>query len=208
MTLKENAAYFAQARVLPVLTPISAASGTAISRVLFDAGLRMQEITLRNPSGLETIVAIKREIPGLIIGAGSVLTPDMGEAAIQAGARFLVSPGTNDVLLQYAVRCRVPFLPGVATVSEVMRVLDSGCTAAKLFPAAALGGITFIRSVLGPLPFMKFCPTGGIDAALAPDYLQLDNVLAVGGSWMAPNDLIAANRFGDIRRLAEQAARL
>jgi 2-dehydro-3-deoxyphosphogluconate aldolase / (4S)-4-hydroxy-2-oxoglutarate aldolase len=194
MSMNENAAYFAQVRVLPVLTPISSASGTAVSRVLFAAGLRMQEITLRTPSSLDTIAALKDELPALILGAGSVLTPEMGAAAIRAGARFLVSPGANEALLNFAVKCSVPFLPGV--------------TAAKLFPAEALGGITFLRSVAGPIPSMKFCPTGGIDVGLAPGYLQLPNVLGVGGSWMVPNDLVTENRFDDIRRLAEKAAAL
>jgi 2-dehydro-3-deoxyphosphogluconate aldolase/(4S)-4-hydroxy-2-oxoglutarate aldolase len=208
VSLTENAAHFAKIRVLPVLTPISTASGTAISRVLFDAGLRMQEVTLRTQSGLDTIAALKQELPDLIVGAGSVLTPEMGEAAIHAGAHFLVSPGMNEVLLRFAGQCSVPFLPGVATVSEVMRVQDVGCTAVKLFPAETLGGMSFLQSVAGPLPSMKFCPTGGIDVGLAQGYLQLPNVLAVGGSWMAPNDLIRENRFDDIRRLAEQAAAL
>jgi 2-dehydro-3-deoxyphosphogluconate aldolase / (4S)-4-hydroxy-2-oxoglutarate aldolase len=208
MSLNENAVYFARTRVLPVLTPISAASGTAISRILFDAGLRMQEITLRTQSGLDTIAALKQELPELIFGAGSILTPEMGEAAIQAGAQFLVSPGTSEALLQFAVECRVPFLPGVSTVSEIVRLMEIGCTTAKLFPVEALGGISFLRCVAGPLPSMKFCPTGGLDAELAPRYLQLPNVLAVGGSWMAPDELIRENQLDDIRRLAEYAAAL
>ncbi len=208
MSFKENEAYFSRARVVPVLTPESVASGIAVSRVLFEAGLRMQEITLRTEWGLETIAAVTRELPGLIVGAGSVVTPELGEAAMQVGARFLVSPGTNDALLQFAADCRVPFLPGVSTVSESMRVLGLGCTAAKLFPADLLGGVAFLRAVAGPLPSMKFCPSGGMDARIAPDYLRLANVLAVGGSWMAPAELIREKRFTDIRRLAEAAASL
>lgn len=208
MSLRENETYFSGARVVPVLTPGSIASGVAVSRVLFEAGLRMQEITLRTEWGLQTIAAVTRELPGLIVGAGSVVTPELGEAAMQAGARFLVSPGTNDTLLQFAADCHVPFLPGVSTVSESMRVLALGCTAAKLFPADLLGGVAFLRSVAGPLPSMKFCPSGGMDARIAPDYLRLANVLAVGGSWMAPAELIRGKRFTDIRQLAEEAAAL
>jgi 2-dehydro-3-deoxyphosphogluconate aldolase/(4S)-4-hydroxy-2-oxoglutarate aldolase len=206
MSLQDNESYFSQARVIPVLSPVSLESGMTISRILFDAGLRMQEITLRTASGLQTIAALNEELPELIAGAGSVLTPEMGEAAIQAGARFLVSPGTTEALLQFAGACSVPFLPGVATVSEMMSVLALGCTAAKLFPAEALGGVTFLRSLAGPIPSMKFCPTGGIDVGLASRYLQLSNVLAVGGSWMVPNCLATENRFDEIRRLAEEAA--
>jgi 2-dehydro-3-deoxyphosphogluconate aldolase / (4S)-4-hydroxy-2-oxoglutarate aldolase len=208
MSFKENEAFFSRAKVVPVLTPESVASGIAVSRVLFDAGLQMQEITLRTEWGLGTIAALTRELPGLIVGAGSVVTPELGEAAIQAGARFLVSPGTNGTLLQFAAACPVAFLPGVSTVSEAMRVLARGCTAAKLFPADLLGGAAFLRSVAGPLPSMKFCPSGGIDAKVARDYLRLGNVLAVGGSWMAPAELIRQNRFTDIRQLAEEAASL
>jgi 2-dehydro-3-deoxyphosphogluconate aldolase/(4S)-4-hydroxy-2-oxoglutarate aldolase len=208
MSLKENEAYFSQARVLPVLTPESVAGAIAVSRVLFDAGLRLQEIALRTECGLETIAALARELPELIIGAGSVVTPELGEAAIRAGARFLVSPGTNDSLLQYAADCRVPFLPGVSTVSESMRVLALGCSAAKLFPADLLGGAAFLRSVAGPLPSMKFCPSGGMDANVAPAYLRLGNVIAVSGSWMAPPELVRQNRLAEIRRLAEEAASL
>ena len=196
------------ARVIPVLTPTTVTTGVAVSRILFEAGLHVQEITLRNPSGLQTLSALRRDLPELVVGAGSVLTPRLGGDAIQAGAQFLVSPGTTEMLLQFAVDCGVPFLPGVASVSEIMRVQALGCELAKLFPAQALGGIGFLRSVAGPLPAMKFCPTGGIDPRLAADYLALSNVAAVGGSWMAPEELIDQGRFDDIRRLAEQAMAL
>jgi 2-dehydro-3-deoxyphosphogluconate aldolase / (4S)-4-hydroxy-2-oxoglutarate aldolase len=204
----ENASCFSQARVIPVLTPLTIDSGVTVSRVLFEAGLRMQEITLRTGAGLETIAALRRELPELIVGAGTVLTPQQGEAAVKAGALFLVSPGLTGQLLQFAAHCDVPFMPGVATISEMMRVQALGCSVAKLFPAHLLGAAAFLRSLAGPLPAMKFCPTGGIDASLAPDYLQLANVLAVGGSWMAPEALIAQSRWRDIRHFAEQAAAL
>jgi len=201
-------ASFSAARVIPVLTPSTVATGITVSRVLFEAGLRTQEITLRNPAGLETIKTLRRDLPELVVGAGSVLTPRSGEDAIRAGAQFLVSPGTTEALLQFAVNCGVPFLPGVASVSEIMRVQALGCELAKLFPAQALGGVGFLRSIAGPLPSVKFCPTGDIDAGLAADYLALTNVTAVGGSWMAPKELLDQGRFADIRRLAEQAAAL
>jgi 2-dehydro-3-deoxyphosphogluconate aldolase / (4S)-4-hydroxy-2-oxoglutarate aldolase len=208
MSLIDNEAYFSQVRVIAVLTPESVAGALALSRVLFEAGLRMHEITLRTGCALEVIATLTRELPGLIVGAGSVVTPELGEAAMHAGARYLVSPGTNQPLLQFAADCRVPFLPGVSTVSEAMRVLALGCTAAKLFPADVLGGIAFLRSLAAPLPAMKFCPSGGIDAQVAPGYLRLPNVVAVGGSWMAPADLVREGRFADIRQLAEAAAAL
>ena len=208
MSLKDNEAYFSQVRVIAVLTPESVASALALSRVLFDAGLRMHEITLRTEWALEAIAVLTRELPGLIVGAGSVITPELGEAAIHAGARFLVSPGTNDALLEFAADCGVPFLPGVSTVSESMRVLALGGTAAKLFPADVLGGIAFLRSLAAPLAAMKFCPSGGMDAQVAPGYLRLSNVLAIGGSWMAPADLVREKRFAEISQLAQAAAAL
>jgi 2-dehydro-3-deoxyphosphogluconate aldolase/(4S)-4-hydroxy-2-oxoglutarate aldolase len=208
MSFTENEAYFSLTRVIPILTPASVASGVAVSRILFEAGLRFQEITLRTAPGLETIAALKRELPELIVGAGSVLTPTMGETAIQAGAHFLVSPGTTQALLQFAEHCSVPFLPGVSTVSEIMRVQALNCAVAKLFPVQLLGGVIFLQSLAGLLPSLKFCPTGGIDAQLAPTYLRLNNVLAIGGSWMAPGELIAKGGWAELRRLAEQGAAL
>jgi 2-dehydro-3-deoxyphosphogluconate aldolase / (4S)-4-hydroxy-2-oxoglutarate aldolase len=208
MTISENATYFSGARVLPILTPKSVKVATALSRILFEAGLTLQEIALRSPAALETIAALTQELLDLVVGAGSVLTPDLGHAAIRAGARFLVSPGSSAALLEFAVHCSVPFLPGVATVSEIMRLTELDCTAAKLFPAEPMGGISYLQALRGPLPSMKFCPSGGIDVTLARSYLQLPNVLGVGGSWITPDALVAGSQFAEIRRLAEEAARL
>ena len=208
MSFADNERFFSKSRVIPVLTPQSVGEGVAVSRALFDGGLRLHEITLRTAAGLETIAALRKEIPDLIIGAGSVLTAELGQAAIAAGASFLVSPGSTAVLLDFAAACRVPFLPGAGSVSEAMRLLAMGCTMAKLFPAEPLGGVRFLQAISGPLPSMTFCPTGGIHAANAADYLKLTNVAAVGGSWMASGDLVKAKDFSGIRRLAEQAALL
>jgi len=208
VSFAENEVFFSKSRVIPVLTPQSVDEGVAVSRALFEGGLHLHEITLRTPAGLQTIAALKKETPGLIVGAGSVLTPEMGQAAIAAGASFLVSPGTTEALLDFAAACPIPFLPGVGSVSEAMRLLAMGCTMAKLFPAEPLGGVRFLQAISGPLRSMKFCPTGGITAANALEYLKLANVTAVGGSWMAPGDLVKAKDFSGIRRLAEQVASL
>jgi 2-dehydro-3-deoxyphosphogluconate aldolase/(4S)-4-hydroxy-2-oxoglutarate aldolase len=208
MSFAQNATYFSTTRVIPVLTASSVSTCTEVSRVLFESGLRVQEITLRNSFGLETVAALRSQIPELTVGVGSILTPRQGEQAIAAGAQFLVSPGSTEELLQFAVNCSIPFLPGVATVSEVLRVKELGCDVAKLFPAQILGGTVFLRSLSGPLPFMKFCPTGGIDASLAPQYLALPNVVTVGGSWMAPSNLVSQGKFSEIRGLGELAASL
>jgi 2-dehydro-3-deoxyphosphogluconate aldolase/(4S)-4-hydroxy-2-oxoglutarate aldolase len=208
VSFADNERFFSKSRVIPVLTPQSVEEGVNVSRALFEGGLRLHEITLRTAAGIETIIALRKETPGLVVGAGSVLTAEMGQAAIGAGASFLVSPGTTDALLEFAATCSVPFLPGAGSVSEAMRLLAMGCTMIKLFPAEPLGGVRFLQAISGPLASMKFCPTGGIHATNAPDYLKLANVTAVGGSWMAPNDLVKAKDFSGIRRLAEQAASL
>jgi len=208
VSFADNERFFSKSRVIPVLTPQSVEEGVAVSRALFDGGIRLHEITLRTAAGIETIAALRKEIPDLVVGAGSVLTAEMGQAAIAAGASFLVSPGTTDTLLDFAAACPIPFLPGAGSVSEAMRLLAMGCAIAKLFPAEPLGGVRFLQAIAGPLPSMKFCPTGGIHAANAPDSLRLANVTAVGGSWMAPGDLVKAQDSSGIRRLAEQAALL
>jgi 2-dehydro-3-deoxyphosphogluconate aldolase/(4S)-4-hydroxy-2-oxoglutarate aldolase len=208
VSFADNKRFFSKSRVIPVLTPQTVEEGVNVSRALFEGGLRLHEITLRTAAGIETITALRKEIPDLVVGAGSVLTPELGQGAIAAGASFLVSPGATDPLLDFAAACEAPFLPGAGSVSEAMRLLAMGCTFAKLFPAEPLGGVRFLQAISGPLRSMKFCPTGGISAANAPGYLKLGNVTAVGGSWMAPNDLVKAQDFSGIRRLAEQAALL
>ena len=208
MSLRDTERFFSQARVVPVLTPSSVTGAVELSRVLFEAGLRLQEIALRTSCSLEALAALNASLPGLLLGAGTVLNPEQGAAAIRGGARFLVSPGTTPALLQFAADCQVPFLPGVATVSDIMQLEACGCTVAKLFPAEPLGGTLYLRALSAPLPRMRFCPTGGIDARRAREYLTLPNVLAVGGSWMAPEALIAQGRWDEIRRLAEEAASL
>jgi len=131
VSFADNERFFSKSRVIPVLTPQSVEEGVKVSRALFEGGLRLHEITLRTAAGIETITALRREIPGLIVGAGSVLTAEMGQAAIGAGASFLVSPGTTDALLEFAATCSVPFLPGAGSVSEAMRLLAMGCTMIK-----------------------------------------------------------------------------
>jgi len=206
MSVIGNAAYFSQARVVPVLSVSSVAAGVETSRVLFEAGLRFQEVTLRTEWGLATIAAIRRELPQVVVGAGTVLNPDLGQAALDAGASFLVSPGTPEGLLQFAAQCAPPFLPGAATVAELMRLMLEGCTAAKVFPVESLGGVSYIKALSGPLGAIKLCPSGGVTARNASHYLALDNVLSVAGSWMISRD--APQRTSELTRLARQAAAL
>jgi 2-dehydro-3-deoxyphosphogluconate aldolase/(4S)-4-hydroxy-2-oxoglutarate aldolase len=194
--------------VVPVLMVESVATGVALARALVAGGLAVLEITLRTPAALEVIRAIAREIEGAVVGAGTVLHPEQYRAAEQAGVRFVVSPGATGNLLAHAEASETPFLPGAVTASEVMTLLERGYSCMKFFPAEPAGGIAFLEALAAPLPEARFCPTGGIDAASAPRYLGLPNVLCVGGSWVAPSDAVAAGDWPRITALARAAAAL
>lgn len=194
--------------VLPVVTVEAAREAVTLARALVAGGLRAIEITLRTPAGLDAIRAVAAEVPDAIPGAGTVLGAGDLEAAARAGARIAVSPGATPALLAAAASGPLPYLPAVATASELMRVLEAGFSAAKLFPAAALGGVAAVRALAGPFPGVRFCPTGGIDLRSAPPYLALPNVLCVGGSWLAPRDALASGDAARLERLARQAASL
>ena len=171
--------------VIPVLVIDGAAHAEPIARALVAGGIRALEVTLRTPAALDAIAAMKRA-PGAVVGAGTVLTKADLAAALAAGAEFIVSPGLTDELGDAAVASGVPFLPGVATASDLMRGLDLGLSHFKFFPAEANGGIAALKALTGPFPMARFCPTGGITAQSAPTWLALDNVLCVGGSWLVP----------------------
>jgi 2-dehydro-3-deoxyphosphogluconate aldolase / (4S)-4-hydroxy-2-oxoglutarate aldolase len=194
--------------VVPVLAIDTVATALPLARALVAGGLTVLEITLRTPAALEIIRALSREIETATVGAGTVLTPQQYRDATRAGARFVVSPGATSALLDVAETSSVPFLPGAATSSEVMRLLERGYGCLKFFPAEPSGGVAFLRALAAPLPGARFCPTGGIDAALAPAYLALPNVVCVGGSWVAPHDVVAAGDWPGITRLAVAAAAL
>ena len=194
--------------VIPVLTIVDPTQAPALARALVAGGLMVLEVTLRTPASLEAIRRIVGEVPEAIVGAGTVLSPDLGASAREAGARFLVSPGTSQRLHVALAGIGLPFLPGAATVSECLTLADHGLSAMKLFPAEQLGGPTFIKALAGPLPHLMFCPTGGITAANAPAYLALANVACIGASFVAPEALIAAGAFDRIEALARSAAAL
>ena len=196
------------APVIPVLTVRDAADGVAQARALVAGGLFAIEVTLRTAGALAAIAAIRKSVPGAVVGAGTVLTPQHIVQACEAGARFLVSPGASPRLAQAAVTAPVPFLPGVATASEAMTLMELGFHALKLFPAEAAGGAKLLASLAGPLPDLRFCPTGGIDLAKAPTYLALPNVLCVGGSWMLPKAALASGDYATVETLAREAAAL
>lgn len=195
--------------VLPVITVDDPERAVALARALSDGGLPAIEVTLRTDGALRCIRAIVDQLAGrVLVGAGTVRTPAQGGAAMAAGAAFLVSPGVTPSLVQAAEHWRAPFLPGVATASEAMALADLGYGFLKFFPAEQAGGAAALKSLGAPLPDIKFCPTGGIHAGNAADYLALDNVVCVGGSWVAPAAAVAAGDWAAVRTLAEEAASL
>ncbi|MDE3177794.1 MAG: bifunctional 4-hydroxy-2-oxoglutarate aldolase/2-dehydro-3-deoxy-phosphogluconate aldolase [Pseudomonadota bacterium] len=196
------------APVIPVLTVRDVADGVAQARALVAGGLPAIEVTLRTPAALAAIAEIARSVPGAHVGAGTIVDPEQIQAAVDAGARFLVSPGTSPALAAAAAQAPIPFLPGIATPSEAMTLRALGFRAMKLFPAEAVGGAKLLASIYGPLSDIVFCPTGGIDAAKAPSYLALPNVLCVGGSWMLPKAALEAGDYAQVEAIAREAAKL
>src|SRR5579872_4281534 len=194
--------------VMPVVTIDAARDAAPLARALVAGGIRAIEITLRTPAGLDAIAAIAAEVPDAVAGTGTVLTRADLEAAAKAGAKFAVSPGSTPALLAAAAEGSLPYLPAIATASELMAARDAGFRIAKFFPAAQAGGVAALKALGGPFPDARFCPTGGVDLAGAPAYLALANVLCVGGSWIAPREAIAAGDFARIERLAREAAAL
>jgi len=198
----------ALAPVIPVLTVSNAEDGVAQARALAAGGLLAIEVTLRTSGALAAITAIRDAVPRAVVGAGTVLTPEQIVEACAAGARFLVSPGASPRLAQAAAAAPVPFLPGVATASEAITLMELGFRALKLFPAEAVGGVKLLASLAGPLPDLRFCPTGGVDLAKAPAYLALPNVVCVGGSWMLPKAALGSGDYATVEKLAREAAAL
>lgn len=191
--------------VIPVVTLDDPAQAVPLANALSAGGLSVIEVTLRTDAGLPGIAEIAKSLPDIVVGAGTVLTPDQGDAAIAAGSKFLVSPGTTDALITYFKTCDAAVLPGAATSSEVMRLMEAGFHHLKFFPAEAAGGVSMLKSWSAPLADAAFCPTGGVNPANAKSYLSLKNVLCVGGSWMVPADLMASNDWAAIERLAGEA---
>ncbi|MGI5157122.1 bifunctional 4-hydroxy-2-oxoglutarate aldolase/2-dehydro-3-deoxy-phosphogluconate aldolase [Microbispora sp. CA-102843] len=196
------------APVVPVVVLDDAESAVPLARALVAGGLPVIEVTLRTPVALDAIRRIAAEVPEAVIGAGTVRSPEDVEAATGAGARFLVSPGTTPGLLAAMLAAGVPFLPGVATATEAMTLAERGVRELKFFPAEPAGGVAYLKSLSGPLPDVRFCPTGGITPSNAPAYLALPNVGCVGGSWLTPRSLVTAGDFARIEKLASEAAAL
>ncbi|MGR3504975.1 MAG: bifunctional 4-hydroxy-2-oxoglutarate aldolase/2-dehydro-3-deoxy-phosphogluconate aldolase [Paracoccaceae bacterium] len=195
------------APVIPVLVIRDPAHAAPLARALVAGGLPVLEVTLRTPAALEVMAEMAR-VEGAVVGAGTVLSPADVGAVQGAGAVFAVSPGATDRLLSACEERALPLLPGAATATEAMRLLERGYTMQKFFPAEVAGGTAALRALASPLPQIGFCPTGGIGPANAADYLALPNVTCVGGSWVAPANLIAAGDWDGIKALARAAANL
>jgi 2-dehydro-3-deoxyphosphogluconate aldolase/(4S)-4-hydroxy-2-oxoglutarate aldolase len=194
--------------VVPVVVLDDLSHAVPVARALVAGGLPVIELTLRTPVALDAIAAIAEEVPEILVGAGTITSPELVARAVDAGAQFLVSPGTTPSLLRELSGAGVPFLPGTATVSEAMAVLEAGFSEMKFFPAEASGGAAYLKSLASPLPAARFCPTGGITATSAPAYLSLPNVGCVGGSWLTPADALAAGDWDRVATLAREAAAL
>lgn len=195
------------APVVPVLVIDDLAHARPLAEALVAGGLPALEVTLRTPVALDAIRAMA-EVPGGVVGAGTLLTPADVRAAKAAGATFGVSPGATDRIIAACEDEGLPLLPGAATASEIMLLLEQGYTVQKFFPAEQAGGAAYLKSIGSPIPQVKFCPTGGISLKIAPTYLSLGNILCVGGSWVAPKDAMAGGDWATITALAREAAAL
>ncbi|MDD9729087.1 bifunctional 4-hydroxy-2-oxoglutarate aldolase/2-dehydro-3-deoxy-phosphogluconate aldolase [Mameliella sp. AT18] len=204
---QSNEALCRLAPVIPVLVVDDVAIARPLAEALVAGGLPVLEVTLRTPVALDAIREMA-QVEGGIVGAGTLLTPQDVAAAKEAGAKFGVSPGATDRLLQACEDADLPLLPGAATSSEAMRLLERGYSVQKFFPAEANGGVPALKSIGAPIPQVRFCPTGGVSPANAPDYLALSNTLCVGGSWVAPKDAVAKGDWARIEDLAREAAAL
>ncbi len=195
------------APIVPVLVVDDAAHAQPLAQALVAGGLPALEVTLRTPAALEVITEMSK-VEGGVVGAGTLLTPEDVHAAIDAGAKFGVSPGATDRLLDACEEAGLPILPGVASATEAMRLLERGYTMLKFFPAEAAGGAPALKAIGAPIPQVSFCPTGGVSPSNAQSYLSLPNVVCAGGSWVAPKDKMKSGDWDGITVIAKEAAAL
>jgi 2-dehydro-3-deoxyphosphogluconate aldolase/(4S)-4-hydroxy-2-oxoglutarate aldolase len=194
------------AGVVPVITLARPEQGVPVAEALLAGGLTCAEITFRSDAAAAAIEMIRSCVPALLVGAGTILTTAQADAAIAAGASFLVAPGFNPAIVDHVLGRGIPMLPGVCTPSEIEQALARGLHLVKFFPAAAMGGVAYLRALAGPYPMVRYVPTGGITAGDVAGYLALPSVVAVGGTWLAASDLVAAGAWETIRGLAAEAA--
>ncbi|WP_237066332.1 bifunctional 4-hydroxy-2-oxoglutarate aldolase/2-dehydro-3-deoxy-phosphogluconate aldolase [Microbulbifer guangxiensis] len=205
---KQLAEVLAQAGIVPVLVINRVEDALPLAQSLVEGGLNVLEVTLRTDAALKAVEEIAKHLPDAHVGTGTVLNAADLQRSVDAGATFMVSPGATEALLDAAEDHQVPLLPGAATASEVMRLLERGYRYQKFFPAEAAGGVPMLKSLAGPLSQVQFCPTGGIGPGNAKDYLALPNVICAGGSWMASSKLVKEQRWEEITRLAREASAL
>jgi 2-dehydro-3-deoxyphosphogluconate aldolase/(4S)-4-hydroxy-2-oxoglutarate aldolase len=195
-------------RIVPVVVIDEIETAAPLAETFLEAGIKAIEITLRTEAGLDAIHAVAERVPDMLVGAGSLRTPDQVEDVKAAGARFGVSPGSTPTLVRAARDADLPFVPGAVTASEMLTLFEQGVLLQKFFPAELAGGAAYLKAVGAPLREVTFMPTGGIGPDNVGSYLSLPNVSCIGGSWLAPGDLLAARDFDGIRALARDAARL
>ncbi len=195
-------------KLIPVAVIDNADNAVPLGKALIEVGLPIIEITFRTESAAESIKKLTKELPVMLVGAGTVLKVDQVKNATIAGAKFIVTPGFNPKVVDYCIQEKIPIIPGVNTPTIVEWALDRGLTVVKFFPADLSGGLKMLRSLAGPYPDMKFVPTGGINADSLKGYLKLPNVIACGGSWIVSKDLISAGKFEEIKNLTKDALRI
>lgn len=195
-------------RIVPVVKLDRVEDAVPLGQALMEGGLPVAEVTFRTEAAEESIRRMSHEFPEMMVGAGTVINTDQAERAVRAGARFLVSPGISDELVQWAAGHQIPLLPGVCTPSEIMKAVSYGMTILKFFPAAQYGGLPTIKALAGPFPQVRFMPTGGVSAANISEYLKDPRVIACGGSWMVKDALIREGNFEEITRLTAEAVSL
>jgi len=204
----EPAAVFAASPVVPVMVIKRVEDAVPMAKALAEGGITVFEITLRTPAALDAIRAIAQALPDTLVGAGTVLTPEQYDAAVEAGAKFIISPGYTRTLMEHAKQGSAPLIPGVATPSEIMTALELGYDHLKFFPAEANGGAAALKAIAAPLAQVKFCPTGGVSPKNVADYVALGCVATVGGTWMLPADAIDSGDWATITALTKEAVEL
>ena len=196
---------FAAGPVVPVLVINDVEKAVPLAKALMEGGIKVLEVTLRTPAAIDVIKRIAQEVPDSLIGAGTVTNAQQLKAVVEAGAKFAISPGMTADLLQAGMDSEIPLIPGISSTSDLRKGKDAGYTHMKFFPAEASGGVKAIKSISGPFPDVTFCPTGGIGPNNYNDYLALNNVKCVGGSWLAPDDAIESGDWARITQLAKEA---
>ena len=206
MTTKELEERFYKIGVIPVIALDDAKDAAPLGDALMKGGLPAAEVTFRTAAAVDTIKTLKKEFPDMLVGAGTVLTTEQADRAIDAGAEFIVAPGLNPKVVKHVLDKGYPMSPGIATATEIEAALDLGLTFVKFFPAEANGGLPMIKALAGPYTNVKYMPTGGVSAKNLAEYLAYDKIVCCGGTWMVKKDLVAAGNFAEIEKMSKEAA--